>query len=203
MHFLRPPRNDTRRIALFAGAFHPPTLAHAALADAAKVAVEETLWVLPRSFPHKQFDAVSLEQRCEMLLAAGDFPVAIADSNYFFAMAEELRSALPAAEVHLLLGEDGAERLFTWDYGLSPAEARRMLLDRAREFPLLAARRHGERRVPPDFASLVRWLDLPDWAWTMSSTQVRAAIAAGAAWEHWVAAGVRDAVARYYGSASN
>jgi nicotinate-nucleotide adenylyltransferase len=203
MQFLRPPASDARKIALFAGAFHPPTIAHAALADAALARVEQTVWVLPRRFPHKDYSGVSLERRCEMILAATNCPLAIAEENYFFEMARELGRTLPEAEVHLLLGEDGAERLFTWDYGLSPEATQRMLLENLRQFPLLSARRAGAAPLPAIYSPFVHWLDLPATAWGVSSTEIRTRIAAGMEWREHVPAGIHALVADVYGSASS
>jgi nicotinate-nucleotide adenylyltransferase len=198
MQFLRPASASLRRIALFAGAFHPPTIAHCALAAAAKEVVDETIWVLPRSFPHKNFDAVDLEQRSKILLAATNSPVAIADSNYFFAMAAELAAAIPGAAVHLLIGEDGVDRLLNWDYGLSPEATRAMLLSELASFPVLSARRQTQAAIADDFLRYIRWLEMPPAASTLSSTEVRARIESGEEWASLVPPGIRDLVSSLY-----
>jgi nicotinic acid mononucleotide adenylyltransferase len=56
-----------RRIALFPGAWNPPTVAHLAIARAALNYADEVVWLLPRAFPHKTFDGANFEQRSRML----------------------------------------------------------------------------------------------------------------------------------------
>ncbi|GAB4415077.1 MAG: hypothetical protein OHK0021_22110 [Bryobacter sp.] len=200
MEFLRAPRQSSRRLALFAGAFHPPTVAHRALAEAALAHVDETVWVIPRMYPHKQLDDVPFPTRCEMLLEVTDGPVALAEANYFFPMAEELAAAVPGKGVNLLLGEDGAHRLFSWNYGLSPEATREFLLRYLQRFPLLTARRAASPAVPLEYEQYLRWLVLPQEAWEVSATEVRRRISAGEDWASLVPAPIRASVARYYGS---
>ena len=56
-----------RSVAVLAGAFNPPTAAHLALARAALDVTDEVLLAIPRSFPHKQFEGATLDQRISML----------------------------------------------------------------------------------------------------------------------------------------
>ena len=56
------------------GTFNPPTRAHIALARAAEPYVDEVLFVLPREFPHKQYEGASFSERIEMLRLAAAAP---------------------------------------------------------------------------------------------------------------------------------
>ena len=61
------------RVALFPGAWNPPTVAHLAIARAALTWSDEVVWLLPRAFPHKSFDGAPFEDRLHMLRRiAGD-----------------------------------------------------------------------------------------------------------------------------------
>ncbi len=200
MKFLRSPRQSAGRVAMFAGAFHPPTLAHVALAEAALQHVDEIVWVMPRAFPHKSYDGVSCQERLDLLLGATSHPVALAEENYFFAMAEELSRDLPGRAVHLLAGEDGAQRLFDWDYGLGPEAKAAFLRQGLERFPLLTARRGRQWRPPEDLAGQVAWLDLPPEANCLSSTLVRDLLRQGGPWRRHVPAAIADRVAEIYGA---
>ncbi|HBY64428.1 MAG TPA: hypothetical protein DEH78_31800, partial [Solibacterales bacterium] len=71
MDFLRRAPGAPSRLALFPGAFNPPTIAHLGLAQAALACAAEVLFVLPRAFPHKTYrEGPSFEQRLPLLLAA-------------------------------------------------------------------------------------------------------------------------------------
>ena len=56
---------DSRRVGLFPAAWNPPTLAHLALAEAGLAFADEVLLVLPRVFPHKEFEQASFDLRLE------------------------------------------------------------------------------------------------------------------------------------------
>jgi nicotinic acid mononucleotide adenylyltransferase len=198
-------------LAVFAGAFHPPTLAHWALAEAARQETTAVLWVLPAHFPHKNWGPVGLAQRAEMLLALTaqnprQHAVALLESNLFFDMAAEVQSHTGAQQVHLLAGEDGAQRLIDWDYGLSPEDKQRFLYEGLRRYPLLSARRGGgaqDWQAPEPLAPFIQWLDLDPAHAGVSSTLVREQIARGQAWQHLVPATIATQVACLYGSASS
>ena len=70
MRFLRPLRKNIRQVAVFCGAFHPPTIAHTSLAEAARQVRDEVLWVMPERFPHKHYELVPLPQRLRLILEA-------------------------------------------------------------------------------------------------------------------------------------
>ena len=72
-------RFNPHRIALFPGAFNPPTVAHVAIALAAHTWASEVVWTLPRAFPHKGYEGADLHARLEMLrrLATATFRLSI------------------------------------------------------------------------------------------------------------------------------
>lgn len=173
---------QARSIAILAGTFNPPTKAHVALADAALEVVDEVLLAIPRSFPHKQFEGATLDQRLQMLeriaRAQTQLSVAVADGGLFAEIAREARAFYPGADIHLLCGRDAAERILEWDYG-QEGFAEAML----REFRLLVAPRFGAYRPPERFARAIRTLTPGDFDFC-SSTRLREAIRAG---DDWVA----------------
>ncbi len=137
------PGRPPSRIALFPGAWNPPTVAHLAMARVALAHADEIVWTLPRRFPHKAFDGRSFDQRLEMLCriarTEGEFSVAVADGGLYFEMAEEAREYIgPEPEISLLCGRDAAERIATWDYGC-PGVFDAMV----EKYPLLVAGRAG------------------------------------------------------------
>lgn len=200
MQFLREPKTAVQQIALFAGAFHPPTIAHLALADLARQNVDEVVFALPRQFPHKSYEGATLEQRIAMLLNATDAPVALFDTNYFFEMAAEFQSSHPDARIHLLLGEDAAARLLTWDYGMDAAATAAYLQQHLSRFPILTTRRADAPPLPSPYREQLHWLPTPPAALHVSSTEVRQRIAAQQSWRHLVPAAIHDLVAELYGS---
>ncbi len=202
MQFLREPKPSTQTFALFAGAFHPPTVAHLALAQQARQAVDEVVFALPREFPHKTYEGATLEQRIAMLLSASDAPIAVFDTNYFFDMAEELRQH-SQARVHLLLGEDAAARLLTWDYGLGESATETYLRTHLERFPILTTNRDGATKVPAHYRDQLLWLPTPPEAIEVSSTEVRQRIATQQPWRHLVPDAIHQAVDRIYGSPTN
>jgi cytidyltransferase-like protein len=202
MQFLREPKPTTQTFALFAGAFHPPTVAHLALAQQARQTVDEVVFALPREFPHKTYEGATLEQRIAMLLSASDAPIALFDTNYFFDMAEEL-SQHSHARVQLLLGEDAAARLLTWDYGLDRSATETYLRTRLERFPILTTGRDCATKVPAYYRDHLLWLPTPQEAIDVSSTEVRHRIATQQPWRHLVPATIHQAVEKIYGSPAN
>src|SRR5215813_7604346 len=100
MEFRRRARAESRpnRLGILSGAFNPPTVAHLALAEAALASseVDEVVFVLPRSLPHKEFAGASPEERLDMLLSSCKdpaFSVAETDGGLFVEIAEECRVA--------------------------------------------------------------------------------------------------------------
>ncbi|HXJ42636.1 MAG TPA: hypothetical protein VNH18_25370, partial [Bryobacteraceae bacterium] len=187
------------RVAIFPGAWNPPTVAHVAIARAALKWADEVVWMLPRTFPHKSFDGAAFEARREMLrsLAAleGGFSAAISDANLHFRMAAEAREAYGSGpEIGIISGRDAAERIATWDYG-EPGVFERMLA----EYPLLIAARRGEYTPDPQHADRILLLNLEQSFDEVSSTEIRKRVAEGGEWRHLVPEILIPQVASIYG----
>jgi nicotinate-nucleotide adenylyltransferase len=185
-------------IGILPGAFNPVTVAHLALARAALNRVDEVVFVLPRSFPHKEYTGAGIEARAALLLAlavdSASFSVACADGGLFIEIARECRVAYEGSvRVSMLCGRDAAERIVQWDYGV-PGAIEKMI----EEFGLLVATRRGEYAPPPSLAHAIGRLELDGEFDHVSASEVRQRIAAGDAWEHLVPAAVRDQVRRLY-----
>lgn len=199
MRFLRRPRPTSRSIAVFCGAFHPPTVAHVALAEAARNHVDEVLWVMPECFPHKRYESVALPARLRLLLEATQDPVAIASENLFFSIAQEVENNT-AAKVRPLMGEDGARRIVEWDYGLDREAHRDYLTKHLSRFPILTARRLEPWSIPIELAPHFEWLDVDPDISQVSSTLVRERIAAGLSWAELVPKTIEKRVLELYAS---
>jgi len=186
MQFIRRAPGRPRRLAVFPGAFHPPTKAHMELARRALARADEVLFVLPRIQPHKRYDEVGLEDRCRMVeLAAAETPqysVGISEHGLFIDLARECRPLYdPLERLFILCGRDAAERAINWDYG-RPGAFREML----NEFEMLVGSRGGEFVPPPSLEHRIHTLAMPPEYDEVSSTEVRERIRRGQAWEHLV-----------------
>ncbi len=200
MRFLRRPQAGSRSIAVFCGAFHPPTVAHLALAEAARKRVDEVLWVMPETFPHKRYDRVTLLQRLRLVLEASSDPVAVASESLFFSIAAEAEAALSECKIHLLIGEDGARRIVEWNYGLDAMEHALFLENNFRKYPLLSSRREELWELPEGLQGFVEWLPMDAVHSPISSTTVRQRIVEGQDWIDLVPRSIRKKVAELYGS---
>jgi nicotinate (nicotinamide) nucleotide adenylyltransferase len=188
---------ERERIAILAGSFNPPTVAHMELVSAAGFHVDEVVCVLPRVFPHKEYFGASMEQRLEMLQVAGqclEFSIAISGKGLFIDIAREVRLHYgKLKELFFLCGADAAERILTWDYG-HPNFAREML----QEFELLVAPR-GKTFVPQAaFKEQVHPLHIRDDYHGVSSTEVRERVRANQSWEHLVPEPIVEKVRSIY-----
>jgi len=197
IEFFRRARRQPRRLGILSGTFNPPTRAHVALARAALAEVDEVLFVLPRVFPHKEYEGASFEQRIAMLSRVAEdeprFSVAATDRGLFIEIAEECRAEYPEAELIFLCGRDAAERIVNWDYGRSGAFAGMLEV-----FELRVAARAGEYIPPPEFARRIHTLPVDACYDDISGTEVRQRTASGRAWEHLVPAGIVSMVRRIY-----
>jgi nicotinate-nucleotide adenylyltransferase len=183
-----------KRIGVLAGAFNPVTRAHLALVDAALAQVDEVVCVIPRVYPHKDFEGASLEDRVEMLrLASGHYRVQVTEGGLFIEIARELRGPDPGAEISFVCGRDAAERIITWDYGYAGAVERMF-----EEFSLLVAERDGAFAPPEHLKHRVQPLNLGASLENVSSTEVRRRIASGEPWKHLVPAPIIELVRRIY-----
>ncbi|MBV8821013.1 MAG: nicotinate-nicotinamide nucleotide adenylyltransferase [Acidobacteriaceae bacterium] len=181
MEFVLGGAPDSERVAILAGSFNPPTIAHMQLVDAARAHADEVLCVLPRVFPHKHYFGATMQQRLEMLRTLG-LSVALSEKGLFADIAQEVRVHYPRLkELSFLCGADAAERILTWDYG-DPHFAHRML----RHFNLLVAPR-GSAFIPQeDFVQHVLPLDIGDDYHAVSSSEVRERVRSNQPWEHLV-----------------
>jgi nicotinate-nucleotide adenylyltransferase len=188
------------RIALFPGAWNPPTVAHVAMARAALGYADEVIWLLPRAFPHKTFEGARFEERLEMLCrvarAEAGFSVAVCDAGLYIEMADEARESFgPDPELSLLCGRDAAERIANWDYG-KPGVFDAMVA----RYPLLVAEREGEYLPEAHHAGRVRRVPMGGDFNEVSSTELRARIANGQAWRHLVPGTIADLTEAIYKS---
>jgi nicotinate (nicotinamide) nucleotide adenylyltransferase len=197
MTFIHRAIGKPRSVAVFAGAFNPPTAAHLALAQAALGVVDEVLLAIPRTFPHKAYHGASLEQRLTMLeriaRSQPGLSAAVAEGGLFAEIAREARSHYAESHIHLLCGRDAAERILTWDYG-DPGFVDAMLA----EFELLVAPREGEFTADPRFQSRVRTLSLEGGFDDCSSTRVRDALQTGSDWRSLTPGQIVDLVESIY-----
>ncbi len=169
-----------KRTGILAGAFNPVTRAHAALAQAARSAVDEIACVIPRSYPHKELHGATIEQRVQMIEKARIADrIEITEGGLFIDIARELRR--PGEEIIFVCGADAAERVMHWDYGGRGA-IERML----QEFSMLVAPRVGHYIAPEHLRGRVHELHMPAGYEDVSSTEVRSRIAAGEAWAELV-----------------
>src|SRR4051812_48244555 len=97
MEFFRRSACRPDHLVVFPGTFNPLTVAHVALADAARNIADEVLFVVPRAFPHKAYSGASFDQRVELLCLAcdgrGDFSIAGTQGGLFVEIAAECRRA--------------------------------------------------------------------------------------------------------------
>jgi len=197
----RVPAAIPSRLALFPGAWNPPTVAHLAIARAALDYVSEVVWLLPRAFPHKAFEGVDFAQRLDMLVAIArwelGFSVAVADGGLYVEMADDARALLgPEPEIALLCGRDAAERIANWNYqepGVFDA-----MVDR---YPLLVAGRDGDYLPHAHHAERVIRVPLSAQFNEVSSTEVRNRMAKGMPWRHLIPNAIVEQVYRIYGGA--
>jgi nicotinic acid mononucleotide adenylyltransferase len=182
---------DARRVALLPAAWNPPTLAHLALAQAALEFAGEVLLVLPRVFPHKEFEYAGFDLRLEWLRrianARAGLGVGVTGGGLFLEMARALRSADRKVEqVYIVCGRDAAERFLHWRYEREPSA-----VEQLREFSLLVAPR-GEASLPTGGVltevphASVHTLKLDPTLLDISSTEVRQRIGGGEPWTHLV-----------------
>lgn len=186
-------------VAILPGGFHPPTIAHLGLAEAALDRVETVIFTLPRGFPHKEYEEVSLNRRLQVLsrLIAGNphFALALTDGGLFVEMARELHALCPdVPEVFLLCGRDAAQRFAAW-----PHESSLPLNEQCRDFSLLVAARDGDYKPPSHLQLHVELLPV-ETPWDgISSTRVREAIKRGKEdWRPLVPPAIHDLVREAY-----
>ncbi|MBI5280689.1 MAG: hypothetical protein HY858_03325 [Candidatus Solibacter usitatus] len=182
MEFLHRARPGASSLALLPGAWNPPTRAHLAMARAALAWVDDAVLLLPRVFPHKEFEGPDLHRRAHWLEACArgeQLSAAVTEGGLFIDMARECRAATGAARVFLVCGRDAAERIIGWDYGPQRGIARQL-----EEFELLVAPRNGPYVPPPALAARIHSLALGEGWLDVSSSAVRELIRRGEPWTH-------------------
>lgn len=193
-----PVTTNIRRLALLPGSFHPITNAHLELARAALQFADHVWFVLPRSFPHKAYDQVTLRDRLELIQGAIDDPriaAVISEGGLFIEMVRECRRRFPTIEqIYVVCGRDAAERIVSWVYdGIEPIE------EQLEEYELLVAARNGEFR-PPDFiAHRIHIMRMAKSYDQISATALREMIRQGSGWEEFTPARIHDRVRELYG----
>jgi nicotinic acid mononucleotide adenylyltransferase len=185
MEFVLRRRPAHRRLAVFPGAFNPPTRAHEAMALAALAHAEEVVLTLAARMPHKQMAAGEAALRLDWMRLLADcderVSVAVTDGGLFVEMAREARAAAGVDEVSIVCGRDAAERAIGWDYGNAPA-----FDEQLQEFSMLVAPRQGHIIVSGSLIKRVTLLDLDEHLQSISSTEARRLIEAGEQWQDLV-----------------
>ncbi len=186
IEFHRRAHGRARKLGILAGAFNPPTRAHIALAEAGLSAVDEVLFVLPRAFPHKEYEGAAFEDRLRMLLtctaAEPRYSVASVAGGLFVDIVRECRKAYaPGTQFAVLCGRDAAERIVTWDYGYASA-----LEEMLEEFEVFVASRGGHYEPPPGLRHRIRAIPIASGFEEISATEVRERIQRCEPWEHLV-----------------
>ena len=176
------------RLGLLPGAFNPPTHAHLGLAAAAEAQhrLDQIVFVLPKALPHKEFEAITFEEKVSLTKAAvadhSSWAVGSSDGGLVVEIAAEFRELCGAAtEIFALCGRDAAARIVRWNYGAGPSIAEQL-----RRHQMIVAARGGQFDPPLELQSRILTIDLPDDLQAISSSQVREAIAAGRPWRHLV-----------------
>ena len=187
------------RVAVFPGAYNPPTIAHLEIARAAATRADEVLWVIPRSFPHKDFDGAPFEARCRMLAVLAQetpgFSAATSDGGLYGEIADEARAYFgEQTEIALVCGRDAAERLAEWDYG-DPDYVERML----GRYRILVAARRGQYQPRERHRQAMTALELPVSHDFVSSSEVRRRLEKGGNWQDLVPASIHENIRNAYG----
>lgn len=189
---------DAKRVILFPGAWNPPTIAHLEIARAAREHADEVIWVLPRIFPHKEYEGAGFEARCRMIdaLARGEpgFSAALAGRGLYSEIGEEASACLsPGARIEFVLGRDAAERIAMWDYG-APGVFDAFV----KRHRLLVAARNGAYEPPASQRDFIRVLPLKGSWNEVSSSEVRRRISEGESWRDLTPASIEAMVREFY-----
>ena len=193
-----PVTTNIRRLALLPGSFHPITKAHLELARAALTFADHVWFVLPRSFPHKSYDQVTLQDRLDLIRAAIDDPrmaAVISEGGLFIEMVRECRRHFPSIEqIYVVCGRDAAERIVSWEYdGIEPID------EQLQEYELLVAARNGEFSPPEHLAAHIHIMRMAKSYYQISATALREKIRVGGDWEEYTPAVIHDRVLELYG----
>jgi nicotinic acid mononucleotide adenylyltransferase len=172
-------------------------VAHVALAAASRAHVDEVLYVVPQTFPHKEYFGATLEQRIELLESLeSPIPRSIAstEQGLLIDIAAECRMEFGAAtQLYFLCGRDAAERVLTWDYGRAG-----VVDEMLNQFQLLVASRKGDFVAPSEFQHRVHPLAIEAGHDQVSSTEVRERIRRGEPWDRLVPESIVERVRQIY-----
>jgi nicotinate-nucleotide adenylyltransferase len=180
---LTPSPQRSRRIAVFGGAFDPPHAAHVALARAALAELQvDELRVIPTGQAwHKARPLSPAPHRLAMArLAFADLPQVVVDAreieragpSYTVDSLRELKHEWPDAELFLLLGEDQARALPSWQAWQEILQTAIICVaDRGD-----GAETQAQFSAPKPYESRFRRLPMP--ALPVSATEIRSRIAA-------------------------
>ena len=194
LEFLYRGARNPARVALFPGTWNPPTVAHAGIARIARNHADEVIWVLPRTFPHKDFEGADFDARRGMLdILAREHPgfsAAVSEGGLYSEIAREARDYFgPETGIALVLGRDAAERIAAWDYG-----APGVFDDFVRRYKLLVAARRGEYEPAAQHRNFISTLPMESSWDDVSSSEVRRRIAGGKDWRALVPDAIAESV---------
>ncbi len=188
----RAPARRPRRLAVVSGAFHPPTLAHRALARAAlRAGADAVLFALGTVTLDKDESGLALAERLELLdaLAADDdrLGIVVHNAGLYADQAVALRRAVPhVRELVFVVGMDKLPQLLDPHYYADVERDLARLFKLAslwvaprgdagyREFLALLS-----RNVVKPHRDRISWLPLARRWRAVSATDVRAALARG------------------------
>ena len=189
---------DPARVILFPGSWNPPTIAHVEIARTARAHADEVIWVLPRRFPHKDFEGAGFDARREMIETIArrhdGFSAAISDGGLYAEIADEAQEYFgPKTVITLVLGRDAAERIATWDYG-----APGVFDEFIRRHRLLVAARDGEYEPAEPHREFISTLKMESSWDDVSSSEVRRRVAEGEDWRPLIPDAVAEMVEKLY-----
>jgi nicotinate-nucleotide adenylyltransferase len=198
LEFLHRAAGNPARVVLFPGTWNPPTVAHVGIARMALCQADEMIWVLPRTFPHKDFEGAGFDARRRMLEILArqheGFSVAISDGGLYAEIAAEAREYFDDhTDIALVLGRDAAERIASWDYG-EPG----VFDDFVRRHRLLVAARSGEYEPAGHHEGRISKLPMESSWDQVSSSEVRRRIALGEDWQALVPPAIAQMVEDLY-----
>lgn len=137
------------RLGILPAAFNPPTIAHVALAEAAReqFALDQVAFVLPHTLPHKRLDHEDFDRRLRWVASLtenqGAWLAASAEQGLVVEIVREFREQVSdSVEIFVISGRDAAERFVAWDYGDAAS-----FDEQLRYFQLLVGSRNGAYRV--------------------------------------------------------